>query len=430
MPVSDSVKKTYPLDVAEQLMCDQIASGVISMTTAVFELDHPVCPDALQFAAEQVLKRHPYLATRLRSDGLNFYLEENNLPFIIREATIDTPLCFGDETNNYYQWMLTYSGNCIYVDKSHFIMDGSAAHFWTAELFEHYTRYVSGDRSELPPLSPEELADESALPTDIAYDPDAKPFYTPEEIRPTPFKPGVFKQGPVTECVVVSIPLEDIKLRARKAEVSPFATIAPILFKASLPLLEEEEDGDKIVCAMMPVSARAMFGTNTFHNFAGTKTLCYYHNRMKDMPYEKAATIYRSRLDLLTQKEDIAVAYTQRRNLRPMLDDAQKRQAISGLMNKSVHNPNQITYTHMSKAKLSDEARSHLRRCYLVTTSELPNIICVAITESGYVNLTFPDNFATGEFFDSLYACLREIGISFSTERIYYPLQRKVNFVG
>ena len=181
---------------------------------------------------------------------------------------------------------------------------------------------------------------------------------------------------------------------------------------------------------MMPVSARAMFGTNTFHNFAGTKTLCYYHNRMKDMPYEKAATIYRSRLDLLTQKEDIAVAYTQRRNLRPMLDDPQKRLAISGLMNKSVHNPNQITYTHMSKAKLSDEARSHLRRCYLVTTSELPNIICVAITESGYVNLTFPDTFATGEFFESRYACLREIGISFSTERIYYPLQRKVNFVG
>lgn len=430
MSNTDSVKKTYPLDVAEQLMCDQISAGVISMTTAVFELDHPVRPDALQFAAEQILKRHPYLATRLRCDGINFYLEENDLPVIIREASIDTPLQFGDETNNYYQWMLTYSGNCIYVDKSHFIMDGSAAHFWTAELFEHYIRFINGDRSELPPPSAETLADECALPTDIAYDPDAKPFYTPADVRPTPFKPGVFKDKPCTECVVVSIPLDDIKAHARRAEVSPFATIAPILFKASLPLLEEEADGDKTVCAMMPVSGRAMFGTNTFHNFAGTKVLCYYHNRMKDMPYEQAATICRSRLDLLTQKEDIAVAYTQRRNLRPMLDDPQKRQAIAGVMNKSIYNPNQITYTHMSKSKLSDTARAHLRRCYLVTTNDLPNIICVAITENGSVNLTFPDNFATGEFFDSLYACLREIGISFTSERIYYPLQRKVNFVG
>lgn len=426
----DQKKKTYPLDVAEQLMCDQIHAGVITMTTAVFELDQPVCPEALEFAAGQILRRHPYLATRLRCDGIQYYLEENDLPPVIREATIDTPLTFGDSSNNYYQWMLTYSGSCIYIDKSHFIMDGSAAHFWTAELLEHYTRYLNGDRSDMPPLSPEELADECALPTDIAYDPEAKPFYTPEEVRPTPFRPGVFREGPVTECVVVSIPVTAIKQRARKAEVSPFAVIAPILFQASLSLLEEEEDGDKLVCAMMPVSARPMFGTNTFHNFAGTKTLCYYHKRMKDMPYEKVSTIFRSRLDLLTQKEDISVAYSQRRALRPMLEDPEKRRSISGLMNKSVHNPNQITYTHMSKAKLSDEARAHIRRCYLVTTSQLPNIICVGITEKDQVNLTFPDNFATGEFFDNLFRCLDELGLPHSRERIYYPVQRKVRFEG
>ncbi|MDO4732392.1 MAG: hypothetical protein Q4B50_02590 [Bacillota bacterium] len=422
-------KQIYPLDATEQIMCDQISSGVITMSTAVFELNSPVCPEALQFAAEQLLKRHPYLATRLRWDGLNYYLEENDLPVVIREARLDAPLCFGDSSNNYYQWMLTYSGNEIYIDKSHFIMDGSAAHFWTAELLEHYTRYLQGDHSELPPLSPEELADECALPTDIAGGgANEKPFYVPKDVRPTPFKEGVFKKEPVTECVMVSLPLEEIRQRAKKAEVSPFAVIAPILFKACLPLLAEEENAEKVVCAMMPVSGRPMFNTNTFHNFAAVKVLNYYHTRMKDMPYEKVATIFRSRLDLLTQKEDIALVYGQRKKLWPLLNDPEKRKLVSGAMNNTLQNPNQITYTHMSKARLSEAARAQIKRCYLVVSSELPNIICVGITENDSVNLSFPDNFSSSEFFDSLFACIRELGLSFTSERIYYPQARAVHF--
>lgn len=422
--------KIYPLDVGEQLMCDYISSGIITLPTSVLELNAPVCREALQFAAEQLCRHHPYLATRLRHDGLNYYLEENHLPILIREATLDTPLCFGDETNNFYQWMVTYSGNCIYVDNSHFIMDGSAVHFELAELLEHYVRYLSGDRTEHPLASPEQIADECALPTDIAYDPEAKPFYTPKVIQSTPFKPGVFKEGPVTECVLISLSLEQIKQRARKAESSPFSVILPLLFKACLPLLEQEEDGDRTVCAMIPVSNRPLFNTNTFHNFVETETLYYYHNRMKDMPYETAATIYRGRLDLLTQRGDISTRYIQWRNLRSMVNNPETRKVISSAINQCVHNPNQITYTHMSREMISDAVRPYLKQCYMVTTSQLQYIICVGITELGSINLTFPDNFATGEFFDALRDSFREVGFSYTEKRIYYPVQRRVNFKG
>lgn len=75
----------YELDSAEQIMCDLYNTNLVSTPTNVIEMNHDVLEDGLYYAAQQAMKQHPYFATKMVKDGLTVYMEENDLPFVIKK---------------------------------------------------------------------------------------------------------------------------------------------------------------------------------------------------------------------------------------------------------------------------------------------------------------------------------------------------------
>ena len=417
--------KMYDLDISEELMCELIDKRLVSMPTMVFEMTEEVDLNGLKYASDIVMRKHPYFKTRLIKQGISFKLEENNEEFPIREATLSDIIEFGGRENGNYQWMLTYNGNKIYVDVSHYITDGSGAQAFASELIEYYANYLEGKIEDDIQKDEKKIEAECALPSDIAADPSVKPFFRQKEWHAAKFKENVFTDKDSEEFVLFSISLNEVKKAAKRAEVSPFAVFAPLLAHAVKVLVTPEENSSSIG-VMFPFSARKLFNATTFHNFVPTRTIIYDYDKLSKIDVELASTVCRAQMDLLTQKEDVIVELTQKAMARAMLSNDTARATIIQQLNNAIHNPSQITFTFMSQSRLSDVAEKHLTRNYFATNASrgINYVICTGINDGKSVHLSIPRNFESEEFYNQLREEFNDTGIVYEEELIKYPCAR------
>ena len=417
--------KMYELDISEELMCELIGKRFVSMPTMVFEMTEEVDPERLRYAADLVMRKHPYFNTRLVKHGVSFKLDENHEEFPVHKAELSDVLEFGNKVSGNYQWMLTYSGNRIFVDVSHYITDGSGAQVFASELIEYYAEYLETNTKISIVEDKKRIAAECALPSDIAADASVKPFYKQKNWQAAKFKDNVFTDKDSEGFILFTIGLDEVKKAARKAEVSPFAVFAPLLARAARVLVKPEEDS-RSIGVMFPFSARNLFDSVTFHNFVPTRTVIYDYDKLSNIDIELAATACRAQMDLLTQKEDIIVELTQKAMAKSMLSNDTARAAITANLNSAIHNPSQITFTFMSHSRLSEAARRHLVRNYFAVnaSSGLNYVICVGINDGKSVFLSIPDNFTSADFYNELRKEFSEDGIIYEEEYINYPCAR------
>ncbi|MEG0838148.1 MAG: hypothetical protein RSF35_09560, partial [Akkermansia sp.] len=109
----------YRIAPAEQIKCDFLLAeggkGILAptITTVLHEKVHVA---ALTYATRAAMAFHPYFATRLIREGITFYWQENSRTPIILEKQIFEGFLYGNRSNHFFPWVVTYFDHSIYFD--------------------------------------------------------------------------------------------------------------------------------------------------------------------------------------------------------------------------------------------------------------------------------------------------------------------------
>lgn len=98
-------------------------SGMWNTIRGGLTLTEPVDAEALRYAVSLLPRRFPYFAVRLAREGERLYYAQNDAPFVVSPE--GRAVTLGSDESNGHLLAFAYRGNTIYVDSSHFLMDGA-----------------------------------------------------------------------------------------------------------------------------------------------------------------------------------------------------------------------------------------------------------------------------------------------------------------
>ncbi len=151
------------------------------------EMTEPVDPDALRRAVDLTVRRYPYFSVKMIRRNEEYVLVSNDAPMPVTPGGRAIPL--GGEESGGHLMAVAWTGNLIYVDTSHFFMDGGGQFPFIKTLLYCY----------LVTLHPEEEFDLSGIAL-----PDSEPGVDEADDDPFPEEP---------------VPTDEIGLDRRPEEV-------------------------------------------------------------------------------------------------------------------------------------------------------------------------------------------------------------------
>ncbi|MEG0838147.1 MAG: hypothetical protein RSF35_09555 [Akkermansia sp.] len=406
----------YRIAPAEQIMCDFLlgeGSKGIATPTITTVLKEKVDVAALTYAVNAAMAFHPYFATRLIREDNTFYWQENTRPPVISERQIFEDFLFGDKSNHFYPWTITYFDHSIYFDFAHELADGGGITVFCSTLMEYYTRYISGDMTPIAEKSTREerIEREMAFPSQIAHRQGARYLYQPRREKVSKFCPE--RVGAVSNSKRFCIDSTMLRKISARYDASPFAVITPILARASMPYLSGEH---KIAKLLVPQDVRGFFDSQSLHNFSIAHPFYYFDDKMRDMPLEQVATIFRSRLDLLSDMSNVEAFYTSLYEMGQQLHIPEVRAKARNAFEMQVYLDTTIAYVHVTRSKISEAAGKHISNVYLNDIIPESMICCVGENFGDHINLTIGTHFLDDGFFENVCAQLDELGVVYSME--------------
>ncbi|MEG2455093.1 MAG: hypothetical protein RSC08_02470, partial [Oscillospiraceae bacterium] len=352
-------------------------------------------------------------ATRLIREGDTFYWQENSRTPVISEKQIFEGFLFGDRSNHFFPWVITYFDHSVYFDFAHELADGGGISVFCATLMEYYTRYLDGDMSPIAEKSTREerLERETALPSEVAYRQGVQALYQPKNEKVSSFCPE--RVGDVSNAKRFCIDSEALRKISFRYDASPFAVITPILARASMPYLSGE---NKIAKLLVPQDVRGFFGSKSLHNFSVAHPFYYFDDKMRNMPIEQVATLFRSRLDLLSDISNVEAFYTSLYEMGQRLHLPEVRAQATREFDARVYLQTTIAYIHVTRSGMSESASKHISNVYLNDVIPEAMICCLGENFGDHVNLTIGTHFLDDGFFEDICAQLDELGVGYSME--------------
>ena len=380
----------------------------------VIELYDDVNTDALTFGVKMALHDHPYFATRLVKEGVMYYWDENDAEPVIEEIPILSAFNYGHCADHYFPFKVTYCGNNICFNCSHELTDGSGLFIFISTVMEYYARYIHGDMNYIPEKTSREerLADEAALPSEIAGRKDADPLGKIKNYTSSKFDPD--RMSEEISCEKITIDKAKLRSTSFSFDASPFALVSPVLSRACLPYLT---DDNRIVELSIPLSLRKIFNVESLHNFVGTNEFYYFDTIMKDMSYEQIATIFRARLDLLSDRDGIEEGWNKIVQMKPLLSTAEGRAKIMRGLFGGFYDAN-IVYTHITQTNISDMAGEYIKSIYSMIYKMNPFITCVGVNFKNDITLTISSKFSDDGFYKNICNELDKLDIHYTREKI------------
>ncbi|MEG0771070.1 MAG: hypothetical protein RR436_04135 [Clostridia bacterium] len=406
----------YRIAPAEQIMCDfLLAKGGkgIPTPTVTTVLKEKVDVAALTYAVDAALSFHPFFATRLAREDYTFYWQKNSRTPIISEKQVFEGFTFGDRSSNFFPWVVTYFDHSIYFDYSHELTDAGGACTFCATLLEYYARYLDGDMSPIAEKGSREerLEDESSLPSDVAYRQGVQPLYQPKIENASSFCPEMMGENSnVRRLCIDSKALSKISF---SYDASPFALVATALARASMPYLTGEH---KIAKLWISQNLRGYFDNSSLHSFSTAYPFYYFEDKMKKMSVELVSTIFRGRLDLLSDISNIEAFYTSAHEMGEHLHLPEVRTQAKKAFIEQVFQQTTVAYSHLKSTGISENASKNISDVYFNVNGTGGMIGCFGLNYDDHVNMTVGTHFLDDAFFESVCSQLNELGIGCSMQ--------------
>lgn len=377
----------------------------------VFEIKEKVRPDILCEAARSAVSMHPLFGTSLVKDQF-FYLEEDPC----WEQHPEGRVIAGGRGKTL--WELSCTNNIIIYSGLHALTDGMGVmQFVTTVLHQYFSlcgvQFSKDADSDLPSTP----SDTTVHPWTLCPDSPDSFVGVPKFPSPSPIADVYFSPEAKHYLHLIEIPETEIRHFATQSETSVFSIIACLLART---VQDTFQIGDGCISVRVPVDYRKAFKTNTDSNFSQGFSLCYRPKKMAHMPDELVETVFRSQLDLFTDRDNMI--QTIHKDFRRMQDLKEGRVDFDSYYQhaEGADGPTaMILYTHLTRPGFSEELSSLINRFVLISNTKVPYSMHVGATShNGVISLGINQHIVGEKFIDNLKKRLKEKGIDFKIHDI------------
>ena len=244
--------------------------------------------------------------------------------------------------------------------------------------------------------SPEETMENGYL---RYADPACEALCKPKPFNPVNVEPHWFElkdQRPWR----LKIPLTEVRRFAKESETSVFSVIACILARTMVDAFNIQSGN---IYIRVPVNLRSFFPSVTDRNFVQGFSLCYMTERMNNMPDAKVETIFRSQLDLRTDKSNLMQFINADIDLLEGIKAGPEKFREALEIEKLYKPVAEIVYTHITKPGFSEELTGKIRDIHMDLNAIQEGLIFVSgATVNSNVCLTIQQCSRNDCFMDSL----------------------------
>lgn len=227
--------------------------GLINTIRSGITLTEPVDGKVLKDAVRSAILRYPYFSVRLVRRGEEYVMEHNSAEFAVSPE--GRTVCLGTEESNGHLMAFAYKDNTIYIDSSHYVMDGTAQFPFVKTLLYYYLHAVHPEEtfdmagialsdSEIPA---EEL-DDDPYPDEPVEAVSPMEFARPDEIILLEDQPQGYENRGQWTSFRIMIPQGNLMKYASSVDGSPASFFASVMYLVISDLYPG--DSRPVVCGM------------------------------------------------------------------------------------------------------------------------------------------------------------------------------------
>lgn len=261
-------KNWYPLDNAAKLY--PAVSNARRPYQFFFSalMAEEVKKESLELAVNRILARVPTFRTRLKKGIFWYYLEENKLPFLVREEPADFLGYRDARENNDYLFSLYYRANKITLVCFHALSDGGGAMSVFQEILFEYLRIEGKEIDTEGLIKPAE----APLHYHEAEDNFVKYYVKTKRKEPKERRPAYADGTPFPYdgygIITAKLSLSDLKAVAKgygATLTEYFCGLYMYCFFKNF--LENTRSKNKLVTVVAPLNLRTRYPSDTLRNF-------------------------------------------------------------------------------------------------------------------------------------------------------------------
>ena len=354
------------------------------------EMSEPVDEALLRQAVDRLPLRFPYFAVRLIKEGESYFYESNEAPYVISKDGKAVKL--GSAESNEHLVAFAYSGRYLYIDSSHFLMDGGGKFpFLKMLLYEYLSRKypeAEFDIADIPQpgdeIRPEEMTDdpypEEEIPTDF---PEMKS--EPEEIFMLRDQPQGYEHAGGWTAFRFKVKQKEMMQYVSSADGSPATFVSSLIYRAISGL--NPENRLPLVCGMQHQFRKAL--GNPFSHSSHVRIVpISYPDKMRERDLGTINTIGRGVLLLRASDAEDSHSineYLRNKERLQKLTLSQKQKMVRWIVRSAIgKNTFEVSYT----GRVRWSGLDRYIRCFTPY---------IDLTLSGGISAEI---FALGEYFD------------------------------
>lgn len=411
--------KSEPLSTAFYLYT--MSEHMPSTVRYCIKMTDPVDGDALKSAVDTAFRRYPYLKKSLVEDSKGRYLIDNPRPIAVLET--DGKVILNSEQTNFQLVAISYSGQFIYFNNSHAILDGRGRVPVLKTLLYYYctARYgveVSVDGVNLAdsPIDPAEYAE----PLDSVISTDVFPSISPCAVEGEPM--GLMSMGLVhsegrMRKKILKIDEKQFMALCHHSDATPNTGLCLVMCRA---IRRVHPDSPKVPVASVAVDLKDTFGTPRTCYPAVWVVNMAYDRQMESLPFEEQSTIFRGKLILDTDKSNmvrLADSFQQFSKAVLAQKDLESKQAfLASALSSAAPGTFSVSYAGKSSYGTCD-AYVHGTASEVFVFSPMTMEVTVA---GGSFFLTYSQLFEEEVYFNAFLEELDALGVDYAIESDSY----------
>ena len=382
----------------------------------------------LRQALALTVQRYPYYMVRCISDGREYWLEPNDLPFELHHTA--QPLVLGSEAVNHYLWAVSYQGDCLWLNVFHGLADASAAMQVLRTLAYYYCR-EQYDKNLSPngirvgkavPLSETEdpfekmmgqlAADEGAAPKKSSGASGAKTAPRPQPLN-------LFEDSRLRITAPVNHKLrirqKDMMQYCREQDGTPGVVTSLLLSRA----IDAVNPGNtRPIVTGMAMNLRPALEAPDYMGAPIGIAYLSYDGKIKEKPFTIQATGYRGRLILASDPDRLRLAAMEFCGLCRIIDSlpqlGMKKATVQKVLNARLGTTS-FAVSYMGPAHLG-AVEPYVQEIRLLNEAGENAIMVEIMSANGYFYLDFAQQWQEGLYFDAFCQQLSAQGIPYEDD--------------
>lgn len=388
----------------------------------------PIDETALRQALALTTRRYPYYMVRCVSDGREYLLAPNELPFELHHTP--EPLVVGSEAVNYYLWAVSYYGDTLWLNFFHGLADGTAAMHVLRTLAYYYCRErydkdldSDGIRTgEVIPASEtvnpyEEImarfaAERASAPKSSAAAPRAETAEPPKPLN-------LFEDSRLHMSAPINYKLrilqKDLMQYCHDQDGTPGVVTSLLIARA----IDAVNPGNTLpIVTGMAINLRPALEAPDYMGSPIAMAYLSYDGKLKEKPFTTQATGYRGRLILASDTDSLRLGCRRSAGLYAMLDSLprleDKKAAMLKVL-KSMLGMTTFAVSYMGPARLG-ALEQYVKEIRALCSAGENAIIVEIMSANGYFYLDFVQQWKEEIYFDAFLRQLTLQGIPYELD--------------